>query len=101
MTIGTSIRIYLADGTPDGLRIVEKSNWTGIAVVCSRSQYPKVRNRDEFSGPGVYVLIGPPVDPSPKPVLYIGESDVIRKRLDQHARTKDFWTSLIAFTAEF
>ncbi len=27
----TSIRLFLADGTPDGIRIVEKSNWTGVA----------------------------------------------------------------------
>lgn len=100
MTTGASIRIYLADGTPEGLRIVEKSNWTGIAVVCSRAQYPKVRGREEFNRPGVYVLTGPADETSPKPLLYVGEGDHIGKRLDMHAKSKDFWTSLVAFTAK-
>jgi hypothetical protein len=26
---GTSIRIFLVDGTAEGLRLVETSNWTG------------------------------------------------------------------------
>ena len=48
-----SIRLFLADGTPDGLRIVEKSNWTGLGLVCTRAQYSKVRNRPEFQTAGV------------------------------------------------
>lgn len=31
----TSIRVFLADTTPAGLRVVEKSNWTGRAVVAN------------------------------------------------------------------
>jgi hypothetical protein len=30
-----SLRIFVADGDPDGLRIVERSNWVGRAL-CSR-----------------------------------------------------------------
>jgi len=33
----TSIRIFLANGSPDGIRVVEKSNWTGRAIVASRN----------------------------------------------------------------
>ncbi len=51
--------MFLADGTPEGLRLVEKSNWNGLAVMCSRAQYPEARGRDEFSRPGVYLLFGP------------------------------------------
>ena len=50
---GTSIKIFLVDGTPEGLRLIEKSLWTGIGIVCSRNQYPSVRKRDEFSRPGI------------------------------------------------
>ena len=28
-----SLRIFVADGDPDGLRIVDKSNWIGKALV--------------------------------------------------------------------
>ena len=50
--LGTSIKIFLVDGTPDGLRFVERSNWTGRALVVSRSEYPEVRSRPEFGNPG-------------------------------------------------
>ena len=36
---GYSIRIYLPDGTADGLEIVEKSNWSGRGVVCPRALF--------------------------------------------------------------
>src|SRR5260370_39532220 len=51
---GFSIRIYLVDGLPDGLRIVEKSNWTGKAVVCPRSRFPDAKSRLEFGRTGGY-----------------------------------------------
>ncbi|OED37901.1 hypothetical protein AB833_21730 [Chromatiales bacterium (ex Bugula neritina AB1)] len=28
-----SIRLFVPDGDPDGLRMVERSNWTGVGVV--------------------------------------------------------------------
>ncbi len=95
---GASIRIFLADGTPDGLRLVEKSNWTGLGIVCPRSQYPAVRPRVEFGRPGVYVLVGP--GDSALPQVYIGEAEELRSRLDNHRQTKDFWTRVIAFTSK-
>jgi len=93
----TSISIFLADGIPDGVRIIEKFNWTGRAVVASRSQLASALQRDEFSRPGVYVLLGPRDSGSRR--IYIGEADVLRDRLKQHGGQKDFWTQLIAFTS--
>ena len=96
----TSIRIFLADGTPDGLRLVEKSNWTGRALMTSRTQYPKVRGREEFERPGVYLLRGPAEGQGFDSRIYIGEADVARTRIDSHVRGKDFWTRLILFTSK-
>ena len=93
----SSIRIFLADGTPDGIRIVEKSNWTGRAVVAGRSQLAKASAREEMARPGVYVLLGPGDDGASR--LYVGEADVLAQRLKQQARDKDFWTRFIAFTS--
>ena len=95
---GTSIRIFLADGTPDGLRIVEKSNWTGLGIVCPRSEYTQARQRAEFSRPGVYVLVGP--GETALPQIYVGEAEELRSRLDNHQQNKDFWTRLVAFTSK-
>jgi len=93
----TSIRIFLADGLPEGLRIVEKSNWTGRAVVASRSQLDRALARPELTQPGVYVLTGEGEDGALR--LYVGEADVLRDRLKQHAVSKEFWTRLVAFTS--
>ena len=98
--VGTSIRIFLVDGDPDGFRLVEKSNWSGQAVVVSRSQYPAVRTRKEFDVPGVYVLLAPGGEDGAKPRIYIGEADTLRPRLDHHVKTKEFWTRLIAFMSK-
>jgi hypothetical protein len=95
---GASIRIFLADGTPDGLRLVEKSNWTGLGIVCPRSEYAQARQRAEFSRPGVYVLVGP--GETALPQIYVGEADELRARLDNHQQNKDFWTRLVAFTSK-
>lgn len=97
MSRPTSIRIFLADGSPDGIRVIEKSNWTGRAVVASRAQLLGALQRDELTRPGVYVLAGPDDDGSSR--LYIGEADALGDRLRSHAKTKDFWTWFVAFTS--
>jgi len=93
----TSIRIFLADGTADGLRIIEKSNWTGRAVVVNRSQIDRALGRDEMNRPGVYVLYG--ISDEGVQRLYIGEADILRDRIKQHVAHKEFWSTLVAFTS--
>ena len=51
-----SLRIFVADGDPDGLRIVDKSNWIGKALVFPRALLPKVKARPELARIGVYLL---------------------------------------------
>jgi len=94
-----SIKIFLPGGDPDGLRIIEKSNWSGAGLVVPRSLFGEGRQRGELSRTGVYVLLGPP-ETSGLPRVYVGEGDPIRPRLEQHAAKKDFWTSGIAFTSK-
>jgi hypothetical protein len=96
---GYNIRIFLPDGEPDGLRLVEKSNWTGHGIVCPRPRYSTARALPEFHRTGVYVLVGP-TDDENLPRLYIGEGDPIKDRLADHHANKDFWTFLIAFTSK-
>ncbi|EGB16355.1 hypothetical protein DND132_3152 [Pseudodesulfovibrio mercurii] len=91
MSIPYSIRMFLPDGDPDGLRLIEKSNWTGLGVVFSRSGYKDALKREEFQRTGVYVLVGTSEESS-LPTIYIGEGDPVRPRLDSHYVKKDFWT---------
>jgi hypothetical protein len=65
------LRIFVADGDPDGLRTVERSNWAGKAVVFPRALYLKIRNREKFQLPGVYLLLGPQ-DNGYAEMLYLG-----------------------------
>jgi hypothetical protein len=97
--VGSSIRIFLATGAPDGLRIVRKSNWTGVITVTPRNGYLEARSREEFSNPCVYILVGPAEADNVLPRIYIGETDQARKRLDKHLKEKDFWTEAIVVTA--
>ncbi|WP_018124597.1 GIY-YIG nuclease family protein [Desulfovibrio oxyclinae] len=90
MSIPYSIRMFLPDGDPDGLRLIEKSNWTGMGVVFSRSGYKEALTREEFQRTGVYVLVGTSEESS-LPTIYIGEGDPVRPRLDSHYAKKDFW----------
>ncbi len=94
-----SIRIFLPTGEPDGLRTIEKSNWSGAGIVLPRALITEARSRPELDRTGVYVLLGPPED-SALPRVYVGEGDPIRPRLDQHACRKDFWTVCVAFTSK-
>ena len=93
-----SIRIFLPDGTPDGLRVVGKSLWTGVGVSCSRKRYETARSELEFDRPGVYVLVGPHPNNPLGSVVYVGQAEVARDRLDQHHKGKDFWERLVLFT---
>jgi hypothetical protein len=95
----SSLTIFLADGMPDGLRTVVKAGWIGHFIVCPRSRFPEARTSEEFARTGVYVLCGPSEE-GDLPTIYVGEGDPTRPRLEQHYREKDFWTSLILFTAK-
>ena len=64
--------MFLVDGRPDGLRVVEKSNWSGKGLMCSRTQFPSIRHRSEFDRAGVYVLVGDEPTAIATPRIYIG-----------------------------
>lgn len=93
------IRVFVPTGDPDGLRIVEKSNWPGVGVVFNRTYYKEVVGRSEFDKTGVYVLIGTS-DDSNLPTIYIGEGDPVKNRLNQHYGKKDFWDRAVFFVAK-
>lgn len=91
-----SLRIFVADGDPDGLRIVERSNWVGKALMFPRAIFPSIKQRAEFSQTGVYLLLGPREDGDGEQI-YIGEGDPVKPRFDSHYVTKDFWNRAVFF----
>ena len=74
MQLPFSLRLFVAD--PDGLRIVERSNWVGRALVFPRAAWaqPSVADRPDLQQTGVYLLLGPRED-GEGDRLYIGEGD--------------------------
>ena len=102
VTIGTSIKIFLPDASPEGVRIVNKSHWTGVALASPRSRYANVRldpGRTELRLPGVYVLMGPAEEEGSEARIYVGESEDPRARIDNHHANKEFWNRFVVFTS--
>lgn len=93
-----TIKIFLTDGNPEGIRTAEISNWTGKAIAGPRSELQELLARPELAAPGVYFLFG--VDPySDRPSLYIGEAESVRERLKQHNK-RDDWSQVIAVVSK-
>ena len=105
MNPGRSIRLFLVDGTPNGLLTAEIMNWTGHVLTGPRSKLAELVQRPECGRTGVYFLVGPDPDDSLRTRVYIGESDDVAQRLKQHNRPeeqggKDFWERVCLITSK-
>ncbi|MDN5396531.1 MAG: GIY-YIG nuclease family protein [Chryseobacterium sp.] len=94
-TFGKTIRLFLVDGTTNGLTTAELSNWTGIGIKVPRIKIKDYSARSEFRKPGVYILIGK--DENNEDAAYIGEAEIIADRLVQHIANKEFWNEVLFF----
>lgn len=92
---GKTIRLFLIDGTTNGLTTAELSNWTGIGVKVPRIKIKEYGSRPEFQKPGVYILIGK--GDNNEVSAYIGEAEIVYSRLLEHIAKKDFWNEVIFF----
>lgn len=100
--LGKSIKLYLVDGTPQGILTAEIMNWTGHVLSGPRTKLPELLKRQEMNRTGIYFLTGPDPDTAGKQVVYIGESDNVGKRLIQHNKdeNKDFWEKACIITSK-
>ena len=99
-TRGFSIRIFIPSGSPNGVRLVSKSNWCGLGIEFPRVALAEAQKDKRLAQTGVYVLIDP-FDAGGLPRVYVGEADDIAQRLGKpdHAK-RDFWTRAIAFVSK-
>lgn len=88
----------MPDGNPDSFKIINKMNWTGVGLEVSREAWEKHKNRKEFMQAGVYVLIGYNEE-SELPVVYIGQGDGVKDRIDSHYQKKLFWDKVLVFVS--
>ncbi|HEY9768515.1 MAG TPA: GIY-YIG nuclease family protein [Coleofasciculaceae cyanobacterium] len=94
-----TIRIFVPDGDPEGVRIIDRMNWTGVGIAFPRSEWREVRNRSEFCKTGVYILVGYQEEDDELQTLYIGQGDGIKNRIEAHYQNKDFWNWGISFVS--
>ena len=100
MAYGKSIELFLANGTADSLITAELSNWNGKAIKIPRIEISDCK-RDDMKSAGVYFLFCKEEDDSDS--VYIGESETIQERLNQHIRDynadkeKFYWTTAVIF----
>jgi len=85
-----TIQIYLPKGNPRGLRLAEMTTRTVRLI-----EIPRIHINDFFAMPdanqvGLYFLVGDS-DSIDKPLLYIGQTGDLKRRLNQHSE-KNFWT---------
>ena len=101
-TTGRSVRLFLVDGNPTGLVTAEIINWSGHVLSGSRTNLPAFLQRPELDRTGIYFLFGHNPDDIDQPMLYIGESDNVRKRLAQHNKddAKSFWERTCVVTSK-
>lgn len=87
-----TIRIFVPDGDPEGAKVVELMNWTGVGVAFPRAKWGELKGRSEFKKSGVYILIGAAEGTDDElPTVYIGQGDEIGLRLSDHFIKKEFW----------
>lgn len=93
-----TLKIFLLDGDPTGIKIVEVSNWTGMAFIIPRNRIGNIIQRDELSSQAVYFLVGESEEGEQR--VYVGEAEEFKKRIQQHNKTKDFWNLAICFISK-
>ncbi|MBR6910274.1 MAG: GIY-YIG nuclease family protein [Candidatus Methanomethylophilaceae archaeon] len=103
MSHGKSIRLFLIEGESSGRWKCELSNWTGLAYKIPRNMLSKCSDRLDLDYAGVYFLIGKS-DDQVNDKVYIGESEDVLYRLNQHvqAGVKEWqdWSDCVVFISK-
>ena len=91
-----SFKVFLPDGDPSGLRIVELVGWSGRCFVVPRTSLKAIKDRSDISGSAVYFLFGEDAETGER-LVYIGESGTVQNRLTSHEAEKDYWQRAVIF----
>jgi hypothetical protein len=101
-SVGKTIKLFLVDGVPDGIRTAEIMNWTGHILFAPRSSIVELLLRAESRKTGAYLLIGRDPDNADQEMVYVGEGDNVGHRISSHNRDKDkeFWEHACVITSK-
>lgn len=87
------IQVTLVDGRTNGIRIASGVERPGACIAFSRADYPVARKLAELPGVGIYILRGSDEEQPDKQRVYVGlATRKLTNRLDEHQRSKNFWT---------
>lgn len=87
--MGKKLTLYLIDGTDNGPRTIEIGNWSGKAIHSPRVNLKDIIFRTEFDRPGIYILKSDPSEDFYNEKIYVGEAEIIGKRIKQHLQNSD------------
>lgn len=97
--LGPSVRLVFVDGSAQGLRTAEVCDWTGVALICPRTDLMRLATRAEIRRSGVYILVGPSEFSTSGHTVYVGHGhDIWRELSGQDQR--DFWTWVVIFVSK-
>ncbi|MBV1901797.1 MAG: GIY-YIG nuclease family protein [Kordiimonadaceae bacterium] len=97
-----SIEIYIPNGDPEGLRIIRQKVWSVECIYFPRSEWKVARLRPELDKTGIYILTGYSEADPDIPLIYIGQTDNLRDRIEAHIkgpRQKIFWNNAAVLTS--
>jgi len=94
-----TIRIYVPEGDPEGIRIIDRLSSTGIFFAFPRTKWNDLKTRKELTNAGIYILSGYASSDDDLPTIYVGQADNVRNRMEQHDKNKDFWDKAIVFVS--
>lgn len=109
-----SIRIFLLNGEPDGIRTAQIAMSTIKAIAFKKDQIGfgvQKEYGDDVKKTGVYFLIGTDPANADKKMAYIGESEEVVRRLNWHKKSvkkttdgevvgPDFWEDTVVFVSK-
>jgi len=94
-----TIRIYVPGGDPEGVRIIDRLSSTAKFFAFPRNKWEEIKNRQDLMGAGVYILSGYSEENPELPTIYVGQADILKNRIEQHIKNKDFWDNVVMFTS--
>lgn len=99
---GKTIKLFLVDGIPDGMRTAEIMSWTGHVLFAPRSSIVGLLSRPEVKKTGAYPLIGPDPEEPDHVMVYVGEGDNVGTRISNHNKDdgKEFWEHACVITSK-
>ncbi|MBC3807034.1 GIY-YIG nuclease family protein [Undibacterium seohonense] len=83
-----SITLFATTGDPEGIRHLDKSNWSGFGVVFNKELFASLKHEPGFNQAGIYILFGDAAEET----IYIGEADPVGDRLKTHVSKKEGWS---------